>query len=258
MNTSNNFKTWLTIGVVALSFASTQAPAAEGQDRWRISLVPYIWLPAVDTQVSVNGGPPGGDSSTSSFDVFDALEMALMGTVEAGYGRFSVIFDFQYVRLGDEFSTNLPSGSVLKSDYDLTLATGSAGVGYRFVDEEKISLDGLVGARVVYTGFEADLDDSSGASFSAEEDVTLVDPVIGGRASWHFAPKWSLTGYGDIGGFGVGSDLTWQALGSIDYRFNEHFELRVGYRAFALDFDEDDLKLDIVLHGPIIALGITF
>lgn len=239
--------------------APVAAPAAEpAEDRWQFSVVPYIWIPGVDTTFRVNGVPAEGNDSTSGINVFDELEFALMGAVDVRRGRWGATFDFQYVRLGDEFSADLSGGTVLDSDFDLTLASATVSANYRFVAEPKYTLDGLAGARVLHVDFSAELDSSAGASFDGDEDVTLVDPIVGVRGLWNFAGDWSVSGYGDIGGFGAASDLTWQAMATLNYRFNEHWELRAGYRAFAVDFDKSGLELDALLHGPIVGLVISF
>ena len=65
--------------------------------------------------------------------------------------------------------------------------------------------------------------------------------------------------YGDIGGFGVGSDFTWQALGVIDYWPWENVGLSVGYRGLEYRFDDDTgtkkFDVDLLLHGPIFGLS---
>jgi hypothetical protein len=42
--------------------------------------------------------------------------------------------------------------------------------------------------------------------------------IIGLSAGIDITKHWALTVEGDIGGFGVGSDFTWNALGLISYR----------------------------------------
>lgn len=73
-----------------------------------------------------------------------------------------------------------------------------------------------------------------------------------------FADKGVATVLADVGGFGVSSDLTWQALGGIEYRFNETWSLKAGYRAMGVDYRNAGLKLDGVPHGPAIGVGIRF
>jgi len=74
------------------------------------------------------------------------------------------------------------------------------------------------------------------------------------------ADKWLLNLHGDIGGFGVGSDLTWMASGRIDFQVWKHASISAGYRALGFEFEKDQgerkFDLNLLLHGPI--LGIKF
>ena len=47
---------------------------------------------------------------------------------------------------------------------------------------------------------------------STKDDETWVDPVIGLRAILDLGDGFSVLAFADIGGFGVGSDQTWEAL----------------------------------------------
>jgi opacity protein-like surface antigen len=63
---------------------------------------------------------------------------------------------------------------------------------------------------------------------------------------------------GDVGGFGVGSDLTWQAFGGVSYDINETWSIKAGYRALATDYENGGFRLDAVSHGPVVGLGVRF
>ena len=54
------------------------------------------------------------------------------------------------------------------------------------------------------------------------------------------------------------SDLTWQALGGVGYRF-EWFNLIAAYRYMNWDFG-DDVKVldDMDIHGPAVGIQFTF
>jgi hypothetical protein len=47
------------------------------------------------------------------------------------------------------------------------------------------------------------------------ESEMWADPILGARLGMKLSGPWSSTIAGDVGGLGVGSDLTWQALGSV-------------------------------------------
>ena len=70
--------------------------------------------------------------------------------------------------------------------------------------------------------------------------------------------KFYLTGKGDIGGFGVGSDLTWTAEAALGCQLSSRIFTEVGYRAIGVDYEGDSLIYDVVTHGAQVTLGITF
>jgi hypothetical protein len=67
-----------------------------------------------------------------------------------------------------------------------------------------------------------------------------------------------LNFYGDIGGFGAGSDLSWQVFGGIGVQAARWCDLQVGYRALGFDYQSGRANQDITTHGPIIGATIHF
>ena len=84
------------------------------------------------------------------------------------------------------------------------------------------------------------------------------DPYIGLRGRYNLNDKFYLTGKGDIGGFGVGSDLTWTAEAALGCQLSSRIFTEVGYRALGVDLEKDGLTMDTVTHGAQVTLGITF
>jgi hypothetical protein len=125
-----------------------------------------------------------------------------------------------------------------------------------------VAVDALVGVRYTYLDVNLDIDffpDRKG-------DQGWVDPLIGVRSLWHLSKRWDLSLAGDVGGFGVGSDFTWHADGLIGYRFDlfgeENAQVFGGYRALSQDYDTgsgfDKFEWDVIMHGPILGLSISF
>ena len=61
-----------------------------------------------------------------------------------------------------------------------------------------------------------------------------------------------------MGGFGVGSDITWQALGAYNFKtsfLGYQFTAHVGYRALSIDYEQGSgsrkIGFDMVTHGPV-------
>ena len=93
-------------------------------------------------------------------------------------------------------------------------------------------------------------------SVSLSEDFNWIDPLIGARAFYAFNDRLSVMGQADIGGFGVGSDLTWSLLGTFNYVFNDTWSGSLGYKYLSVDYDDDGYVFDVDLSGPV--LGVTY
>ncbi len=73
--------------------------------------------------------------------------------------------------------------------------------------------------------------------------------------------RWGVRGEADIGGFGVGSDLTWNAQAVLTYGFTvagyEAFAA-AGYRALYWDYKDGGFEWDVTMSGPILGAGVRF
>ena len=60
----------------------------------------------------------------------------------------------------------------------------------------------------------------------------------------------------DGGGFGVGSDVTWQVAVTANYKVSEHFYLSGGWRHLYIDYTDGGADFEGSMTGPIV--GATF
>ena|GEM_PF-2484034 len=248
----------LLASTISLSFAST----ARADDGWKFAIVPYLWLPAISSDFSVDGIEVDGDrvelgESSTFFDDLSFRGVPVLLKAQAEKGKFVTVFDLQYVSLGQEGSVALAP----TRDYDaeFTVATSTLALGYRVVDQQKFTLDLFGGARALYAEVDAEIKATdSDSSLEGDGDKFFLDPIVGTQVRFFFNDKWSIYGYADIGGFDVGTKLSYQALGAIGYHFNKNLSLHVGYQFFGVDFEKGPLNLDIDIHGPVIGLAISF
>lgn len=129
---------------------------------------------------------------------------------------------------------------------------------YRFIDGDHL-LDGLAGIRYTYLDTEVNLR-NIGAQLDGDQD--WIDPIVGLRYNYGFADKWFLQLYGDIGGFGVSSDFTWQGLALIDFQPWKYVSIIAGYRAIGTDYETgsgpDNFLYDVIIHGPVVGFNIRW
>jgi hypothetical protein len=233
------------------------------------------------------------DIDMSFWDLFDSgssgaeLESlaALMGYVEARNGRWGIYGDIVWGKFdfsGDAVRQRNPIANLNVSaraktglDYEITMA--ESGLTYEVArwagNGSATGLDLIGGAR--YWNQELDLSlavDASvdlgnlglkrSGSLAVARSGTLdwVDPFVGLRVRHVLSPGKELQFLGDIGGFGVGSDLTWQLFAGYGFEFwQSSLHGVIGYRALAVDYSQDDRgfknNLDLILHGPVIGLS---
>jgi opacity protein-like surface antigen len=265
--------------MVALSMPIQAETQIQAEDRWDIRLMPYFWMPSLDAEGTV-GGPLGGSLSGNidlGFDdVLDHLDFAAMGRMEAWKDKWGFTFDGIYMNLGADGSFQGRRGlSDFTMDADVALGMADFGLAYRLFEErfgddnrQRLAFEPYGGLRYSYLKEEIDLNvdiadvGSRGLTLGTSED--WVEPFVGCRVVWDLNDKWSLNAGGDAGGFGIGSasDLTWQILGGVDYKFTKSIIFNAGYRYVELDYSHgsgsDKLGIDLRAKGPYLGLTILF
>jgi hypothetical protein len=247
----------------ALPAAAQDASVDESADTsgWRFSLTPYVWAVSLDGDARV--GPVDADVDAPFHDTVKDLSFGVMAYGEARKERLAIFVNPVFSRVSDSVS----EGGV-KFDTKADIGVFGAGVAYRVgewnASEQtdgvlrKIVLEPLVGFRWTYLRVE--LDGKNGLP-SADKNENWFDPVIGTRAGVGILDRWQFGVEGDVGGFGVGSDFTWQAVALVGYRFEMlglKQTLQVGYRALDQEYDHNNFKWNVIQHGPVIGLTTSF
>lgn len=237
--------------------ADDGAPAQPPEDRWQFTITPYLWVPSLDTTLSVRDEPIEVEGEVNSFDLLEHLGYAFMVSAEARKGKFGVWFDTQGLKLGEEGTLDTPRPR--DADYDLSILNATLALEYRVVQQPKFSLDVLGGARVFYADVEIDVDPAAGGpGLGGAQSEAWVDPVVGLKAQYWLGDAWAIDAYADVGGFGVSSEFTYQAFATVSYYFNENFALAAGYRVLGDRFEDGDFKFDATVYGPTVGLTFKF
>jgi len=239
------------VSVCTMTFA--EEPSSETKN-WEWNLAPfYLWAVSVDGDQTV--GSNTGDIKVDFSDIIDKLEGAFIVNFQGVYqNRWGFIFDYTYLHLSDDDTNSVG----INKDVDLKLNLAELDGFYRW-NYLKHNFDGRIGLRLISMDATVKLEP---VSREAGEVKQWVDPIVGLRWGWHFADQWGLKLSGDMGGFGLGSDFTWQAVGIIHWQPFKHASFFGGYRALYIDYDdgskgsEDYYKLDATMHGPIV--GVNF
>lgn len=245
----------LSVGFGSVSPAvAAEKIASQDDSDWSFQITPYVWLPGISANVRTLRDLPKGDVDADPVDLLDVLNFAAMAVGEVRWRRYGLIVDVSYISITAGDSTRGPLFSGVELDLDAFIST-IVGT-YRVVEEDGGDLDILAGARI--TGVDTQLTFKPGilAGRTAGKSKTWADPVFGARGQLRFGDGYFLNLYGDVGFFGVSSDLTWQAYGGLGYQVNDWFSAEAGYRYLLEDFDDDGFIYDVALHGPLV--GFTF
>ena len=244
------------LGVLALSATSAAAQApARTTDDWTFVASPYVWFSGLGGEVTL---PRGSDSFNADFgDILETLKFSFMGLFEARRQNFSLVFDLMYIN--QQQGVPVPDNGAFTGGSSRLKTTEASAIGLFTLLEQpggRFELGG--GLRAWRMTTEINLDSGLLPGRSADETTSWVDPIIAARGSLRLNDRLSLTGYGDIGGFGVGSELTWQVMATLDWRFSDTFSASLGYRWIQIDYEAGRAKIDLDMSGPIIGASLRF
>lgn len=234
----------------ALLAAAPLAQAQEGAGGWRQSVFVYGMGATIDGDAQV--GPLQVPVDLGLSDFFDSLKFGAMVAYRVQNDEWSFTGDVTYMNLG--WSESTPQGRAgLRLDVDQFTAMATAG---RRVAPH---LEALVS--LAYFDVSADLRGQVLQQVrTASRDANWVDPLVGLLLDVPVSGRWRFTLRGEVGGFGVGSDLTWHALTRLTYLQSDRFEWFLGYRAIAYDYEDGQglnyQRYDLVQHGP--GAGVAF
>lgn len=234
--------------LTGLPSVQAQERNAELADQWRFQLTPYVWFSALEGDVRPFQGAPSAHVAKSFSELWSSLDAAAFITGTARRDRFVLQADVSHARSSD--SAMLPIGLPVKAKVRQTSATLTAG--YNVVPSDTSSIDLMAGLRSWKSRAEVD----APPLLAAGSKSSFIDPVFAARWRQQVAPRWSTLLYADVGGFGVGSESTWQLLGTLNYQARDNLHLSLGYRHLSVDYRDRGRRLDFSMGGPL--LGVTW
>jgi hypothetical protein len=273
-------------------------PPADPASPWTFRVTPYGWYIFMSGQQTVRGRTVDVQTNTAQMFADSQSLIPFMGFFEARWrDRIELFADVLYANLtagagGTHGFNPAPGigGSITAStslDYEtLTVQFGAAyevvkvgptdtgGVGQTAFDflmggrywrqkaDLTLNLAGTIGVNI------GDLEVSADRSkaFARSGNVQWVDPVLGFRVRHQLAPNQKLSLEADLGGFGMGSRISAQAVGTYAYEFGHTgsvgWSAVLGYRALYVDYSRgtgnDLFRMNILQHGPILGISARF
>ena len=81
---------------------------------------------------------------------------------------------------------------------------------------------------------------------------------MGARFRVNLKNGWFAMLKGDAGGFGVGSQVTWQVYTGGGKEFKQRYSLFLGYRHLSVDYRDGGFIYDTNTNGMLLGFGIRF
>ncbi|MFM7348983.1 MAG: hypothetical protein ACKO01_05775 [Erythrobacter sp.] len=242
---------WLAIGALTASatpLAAQDGAAQEGEPTKTAQVTVYGWMAGATGAFRPFAGAPTLAFDNSFGEVLEDLDAAFFANALVRRDRIVATADVSYAALSRE--GRVPPGIPASGKVSQLAITALAGA--RVEDGPGLSVDLLAGARLWNLDGKVSV---PLAGVATAPGKTFVDPVIATRINAQVAPRVSALLQGDIGGFGVGSDFTYQVTGTLNYRLSDRFFLSAGWRHLHLDYADDGTRFEGSQTGPII--GIT-
>ncbi len=231
--------------VTALALPASPVIAQQEPDDWTFRVTPYLVGTGMNGDVAIHGRATALDASFG--DILENLEFGAMLNFVAMSGPWSCTVDLIYMGLGS--TTDRPPAEI---DLDQWLVEVDGA--YQF----NSWVAALAGVR--FNSLSGDILFQGERERESAGTRNWFDPVIGTRLTGQVADRWTLRGRADIGGFGIGSRLTWQLAAYIDFRASDLVAVVGGYRWLYNDYEAgsggDEFRYDMTVSGP--ALGVTF
>jgi len=266
-----------------------QAPVVEAPPpmpvSWSFRFVPYGWLTSLNGTQTVRGRSVKVDAGfVDIVEKSDTLG-GLMGDFEARNGPFALLGNVVWSKIGVERGNARSRalapgvtgtlGTSLGLDIEMVIA--EVGAAYEVARFGPLAFDVLGGARYWYQQADlsfdftaavdlGDLQIAGAQAFARSGSVDWLDPVLGARLRYTVVPGHELLLRGDIGGFGVGSDFSWQAIGAYGFELGTYqgivFSGVIGYRALYVDYAQGGgrrrYEFDMLQHGPVFGVSARF
>jgi len=276
--------------------ASPMIELAPPPSQWQFSFTPYLWLPWMTGDVVVKGRAL--DVSVDPAQLIDHLNWpdivpAWMSHAEARRGPLSLFNDIVWADVAGsdgfkrEFNGRLASatfGADIDTNYKLAIV--EAGSAYTIWSQGgrgspgSTAFDVLAGARWWHQDIDVSADLTTTIAFSGPRGLTIrrnravaksggidwVDPFVGARVLQQLGPDKAIEIRGDVGGFGAGSQFSWQAIASYNWLLCVTHGIPVdgylGFRALSADFTQGSgrsrFEWDNVIYGPVIGATLRF
>jgi hypothetical protein len=235
---------------------ASQEPGANVISDWHVDWVPfYLWFSGLKGNVGAQGYVVPVDATFS--DIFSELNIGLMTVLDVRRKRVGVLTDLVFMSLSsDQKSTPVNGGGYSGFTENSKTFWVDPELYYRVLDKEKFSADAVAGVRLWHLNNSFDLLPGTLPAVTVGQTQSWADPVLGARFRFNLNKGWFVSLKGDAGGFGAGSQLTWQVYTGVGKQFKQRYSLLLGYRYMDVDYKNGGFLYDTHMSGLLAGFAI--
>ena len=247
----------LTPGSVLIA-QTAGAPPGASTDGWRFTIAPYLWM--ARTKMGIDVGQFSQSTTIDFVDVVPQLHFAFAAHAEAAWREWTGLLDLFYMSMGQSETQNGVSTSTnlqqMFFEFGAMYRLGPVSLG----EAGRVTFEPLVGGRFMW------VDASLGfPNQKVSDSASVIDPMVGGRITYHITDTVALWFRGDVAGFGISdnqSNLTYNLIGGLEWRFRPSASALVGWRYMNIDLEKGSgartFNADIEMNGPFLGLNLHF
>ncbi|KQY22525.1 hypothetical protein [Rhizobium sp. Root482] len=248
---------------LALAFASAPAAAADMtqprpvvvESGWNYQVTLDGWLAGLNGDVAVRGLPAAA-VDVSPLEVLEDLDGVFAASFQAVGDSWLLYTDFMWAKISTDADVG-PFGGT--ADFEQTQIVATALVGYEIpINVENMQLYATGGLRYQHNRVQVDFDPVFFPAVSRSSSQSWVDPIVGLTMHYDITDKWFVDVMGDVGGFGVASDITLQGTAVVGYNWTDTIATSFGYKALYTDFQDGGFRYDATQHGIFTRLAVKF
>jgi hypothetical protein len=235
--------------------------ATPTKSKWKFLVEPYLMFPNMSGNVGLGSGEvvPDATVDASSNDILGHLKMGFMLYAEASTGKWTIGSDLLYMELGQGVKDrNLISSGEINVKQLGWEVSGLYGV----TPWLELGIGGMLNS--INSGVDLNVRAIGGGTTAKSNSMTETwfDPMLITRIKSKSEDKFIYQFRGEIGGFGIGSDLAWQIQAYAGYRFSKLFQITGGYRIISLDYEsgngQNRFMYNVDTSGPVVRFGFNF
>jgi hypothetical protein len=224
---------------------------------WHVDWVPiYLWFSGLEGNVGALGYVAPVNVSFSQ--VFSQLNIGYMSILDVRRKRIGLLTDLVFISVSSDQKTT-PVGN-LYSGFTANAKTFFVDpeAYYRLIEKDRGSVDVVAGARFWRLDNSLDFLQGTASAASVGQTQSWADPVLGARFRLNLKKNWFADLKGDAGGFGVGSQLTYQIYSGIGKELKQKYSLLLGYRYLYVDYTNGGFLYGIRMNGMLAGFNVRF